>query len=284
MFTLLAAGTGAFWLTIPISVLIVAILGIIVISYRQTIRAYPTGGGSYIVAKENLGTVAGLVAAGALLVDYVLTVSVSVAAGVAALTSAFPEVSGDVRVPLAAALDRRRDGRQPARDPRERHDLRDPDLCLPGLDAGDDRDRDRPLAARRRAPRRRRSCGRRPGRIARPAPVDASLCRRMQRDHRGRGGLERRAGLQAAGSEPRTDNARDHGCARGRDVPWDLLAGRGRRRRAERARDRHLADRASRARLRRRVLRPAALDHGHPGPRRQHLVRRLPATGVAPRA
>jgi amino acid transporter len=103
MFTLLAAGTSAFWLTIPISVLIVAILGIIVVSYRQTIRAYPTGGGSYIVAKENLGTVAGLVAAGALLVDYVLTVSVSVAAGVAAITSAFPQVSGDLRVPLAAA-------------------------------------------------------------------------------------------------------------------------------------------------------------------------------------
>lgn len=103
MFTLLAAGTGAFWLTIPISILIVAILGIIVVSYRQTIRAYPTGGGSYIVAKENLGTIAGLVAAAALLVDYVLTVSVSVAAGVAAITSAFPEVSGDLRVPLAAA-------------------------------------------------------------------------------------------------------------------------------------------------------------------------------------
>ena len=94
MFTLLAAGTTAFWLTIPISVLIVAILGIIVISYRQTIRAYPSGGGSYIVAKENLGTNAGLVAAAALLVDYVLTVSVSVAAGVAAITSAFPELSG----------------------------------------------------------------------------------------------------------------------------------------------------------------------------------------------
>ena len=55
MFTLLAAGTAAFWLTIPISILIVAVLGIIVISYRQTIRAYPNGGGSYIVAQENLG-------------------------------------------------------------------------------------------------------------------------------------------------------------------------------------------------------------------------------------
>jgi len=104
MFTLLAAGTTAFWLTIPISVLIVAILGIIVISYRQTIRAYPSGGGSYIVAKENLGTHAGLVAAAALLVDYVLTVSVSVAAGVAAITSAFPEIPSDLRVPIASLL------------------------------------------------------------------------------------------------------------------------------------------------------------------------------------
>ena len=55
MFTLLAAGTAAFWLTIPISVLIVRSSAIIVVSYRQTIRAYPNGGGSYIVAKENLG-------------------------------------------------------------------------------------------------------------------------------------------------------------------------------------------------------------------------------------
>ena len=103
MFTLLAAGTAAFWLTIPISILIVAVLGIIVVSYRQTIRAYPNGGGSYIVAKENLGQSAGLVAAAALLVDYVLTVSVSVAAEVAAITSAFPGLSSDVRVPVATA-------------------------------------------------------------------------------------------------------------------------------------------------------------------------------------
>ena len=65
MFTLLAAGTGAFWLVMPISILIVAVLAIIVVSYRQTIRAYPNGGGSYIVARENLGQPAGLVAAAA---------------------------------------------------------------------------------------------------------------------------------------------------------------------------------------------------------------------------
>jgi amino acid transporter len=102
LFTLLAAGTAAFSLAMPISVLIVAVLAIIVISYRQTIRAYPDGGGSYIVARENLGTGAGLVAAAALLTDYVLTVSVSVAAGIAALTSAFPGVLDEWRVELAA--------------------------------------------------------------------------------------------------------------------------------------------------------------------------------------
>jgi len=101
MFTLLAAGTGAFWLVMPISALIVGIFLIIVISYRQTIRAYPGGGGSYIVAKENLGTGAGLVAAAALLTDYVLTVSVSVAAGIAAILSAFPGTFDAWRVPLS---------------------------------------------------------------------------------------------------------------------------------------------------------------------------------------
>ena len=67
-------------------------LAIVVTSYQQTIRAYPTGGGSYIVASDNLGPFPGLVAAGALLIDYVLTVAVSIAAGVAALTSIFPDL------------------------------------------------------------------------------------------------------------------------------------------------------------------------------------------------
>jgi amino acid transporter len=73
---------------VPISVVIAIVLGIVAISYRQTIHAYPSGGGAYIVAKENLGVTSGLVAAAALLVDYILTVSVSLSAGVAALTSA----------------------------------------------------------------------------------------------------------------------------------------------------------------------------------------------------
>ncbi|HKS29919.1 MAG TPA: APC family permease [Pyrinomonadaceae bacterium] len=77
----------SFGYVVPISVGIAVLLIIVAASYRQTIHAYPSGGGAYIVAKENLGTTPGLVAAAALLVDYVLTVSVSIAAGVAAITS-----------------------------------------------------------------------------------------------------------------------------------------------------------------------------------------------------
>jgi amino acid transporter len=94
-----AAGVGALAITMPLTVAIVAVLAIVVISYQQTIRAYPSGGGSYIVASDNLGVGPGLVAAAALLTDYVLTVAVSVAAGVAALTSIFPALF-DWRVPI----------------------------------------------------------------------------------------------------------------------------------------------------------------------------------------
>ena len=77
-------------LTIPITFAIIVVLSIVITSYQQTIRAYPKGGGSYIVASDNLGQMPGLIAAGAVLTDYVLTVAVSIAAGVAALTSVFP--------------------------------------------------------------------------------------------------------------------------------------------------------------------------------------------------
>jgi amino acid transporter len=90
MRVLVLAGAGALALTLPITFVIVAVLAIVVTSYQQTIQAYPTGGGSYIVASDNLGPFPGLIAAGALLIDYVLTVAVSIAAGVAALTSIFP--------------------------------------------------------------------------------------------------------------------------------------------------------------------------------------------------
>ncbi len=89
LLVLVAAGTGALTRSIPIALAIGVLLAIVAFSYRQTIRAYPSGGGAYIVARENLGDVAGLSAAAALSVDYILTVSVSVAAGVFAITSAF---------------------------------------------------------------------------------------------------------------------------------------------------------------------------------------------------
>jgi len=88
--TLILAGAGALWLATPIGVVIAILLIVVALSYRQTIHAYPSGGGAYIVAAENIGTDAGLVAGAALLIDYVLTVAVSVVAGVAAITSAFP--------------------------------------------------------------------------------------------------------------------------------------------------------------------------------------------------
>lgn len=103
MRVLVLAGAGAISLTMPVSIAIAVVLAIVVVSYRQTIAAYPNGGGSYIVASDNLGVLPGLVAAAALLTDYVLTVAVSVAAGVLALVSAFPGLS-DHRVVVGLAL------------------------------------------------------------------------------------------------------------------------------------------------------------------------------------
>jgi amino acid transporter len=92
LLVLAAAGVGALTHSIEIAVAIGLLLAIVTFSYRQTIKAYPNGGGAYIVARENLGDAAGLTAAAALAVDYVLTVAVSIAAGVLAIASAFPEL------------------------------------------------------------------------------------------------------------------------------------------------------------------------------------------------
>src|SRR4026209_1297002 len=101
--TLLSAGVGAFVCAVPISLVIAALLAIVAFSYRQTIHAYPTGGGAYIVAKENIGPAAGLIAAASLLVDYTLTVAVSISAGVLAITSAFPNLD-EHRVAMCLAF------------------------------------------------------------------------------------------------------------------------------------------------------------------------------------
>lgn len=88
-----AIGLAAVNYVLPISAVIVGLLVLVGLSYRQTVFAYPNGGGSYTVARENLGVMPGLVAAAALLTDYVLTVAVSISGGVAAITSAYPSLA-----------------------------------------------------------------------------------------------------------------------------------------------------------------------------------------------
>ena len=92
LLVLILAGSVALSYSLPIGIAIALLIAIVVSSYRQTILAYPQGGGAYIVSKDNLGVLPGLIAAAALLIDYVLTVAVSVAAGVAAVTSALPSL------------------------------------------------------------------------------------------------------------------------------------------------------------------------------------------------
>ena len=103
MHVLILAGAGALSLTLPLAALITIMLAIVTVSYRQTIRAYPKGASSYIVASDNLGSTMGVLAAAALLIGYVVTVAVSVSAGVAAMTSLIPELF-DSRVLISAGL------------------------------------------------------------------------------------------------------------------------------------------------------------------------------------
>ncbi|MEU0153456.1 APC family permease [Micromonospora fulviviridis] len=100
---LVLAGTGALGLSLPLAALLVVLMVAVGLSYRQTIPAYPHGAGSYIVAGDNLGRIPGLAAAAGLMLDYVLTVSVSVAAGVHAVTSALPGLA-PVTVPLGVLV------------------------------------------------------------------------------------------------------------------------------------------------------------------------------------
>jgi amino acid transporter len=97
------AGSAALGLSLPIALAIIVLMIAVGVSYRQLIRAYPHGGGSYVVAHENLGELPALITAGGLLIDYVLTVAVSVSAGVAAVTSAVPSLTRDT-VPLGVIV------------------------------------------------------------------------------------------------------------------------------------------------------------------------------------
>jgi len=93
-FALILGGVALLHFTVPVAIAIALLVAIVATSYFQTIHAYPAGGGAYIVAKDNLGTYPGLVAGAALLIDYVLTVAVSISSGIAAITSAFPHLYG----------------------------------------------------------------------------------------------------------------------------------------------------------------------------------------------
>ncbi len=100
---LVVAGSIGLYYAWPIGIAITILLGVLALSYYQTVHAYPSGGGSYTVARENLGALPGLIAAAALLIDYVLTAAVSLTAGVAAIASAFPAL-WPYRVELALVL------------------------------------------------------------------------------------------------------------------------------------------------------------------------------------
>ncbi len=100
---LAAAGVSAFHISIPLAIGICVLLGILIISYEQTIHAYPNGGGSFIVARDNLGAIPAQTAAAALLTDYILTVAVSISSGAAQLVSAFPALD-EYRVWIAVGM------------------------------------------------------------------------------------------------------------------------------------------------------------------------------------
>ena len=154
---LIALGAGGIRYIGPISTLIIVLLLVVYFSYRQTIAAYPHGGGSYTVAKENLGTAAGLLAAAALMLDYVLVVAVGISAGVGALVSALPGLSAVHAAALPGDPGFHHD-RQPARGARVGTGVHGPDVCLHRLAAGGAGDRrrqddrgGRPAGAGRRA-------------------------------------------------------------------------------------------------------------------------------------
>jgi len=100
LFILAAAGTMAFGFVFPIAIAIVILLAIVTLSYEQIIHAYPDGGGAYIVSRDNMGEMPALIAGASLLIDYILTVAVSVSSGVAQIVSAYPELF-ELRVPIS---------------------------------------------------------------------------------------------------------------------------------------------------------------------------------------
>ncbi len=160
---IVAAGAGALAYSVGVSVAIAVLLAVVSLSYRQVCRAYPSGGGAYVVARENLSQLLGLIAAAALLIDYVMTVAVSTASAIEQIQSVIPQVY-DVRIEIAfvsialITIGNLRGLRESGQH------LRDPDLPVRRLGPADDRRRGPPYrdrhggpdASRRTSTRRRR--------------------------------------------------------------------------------------------------------------------------------
>ena len=152
MVVLVGVSIAALSYVLPISIAIAIVLAIVVLSYTQTVRAYETSGGAYVVAKDNLGTLPSLVAAAALLVDYILTVAVSVTAGVLALTSAAPSLEPH-KVGLSLGFVAAPDDRQPSRRPRVGRALRAAHVRVRRGHVPHGRDGHRQVRSTARAPR-----------------------------------------------------------------------------------------------------------------------------------
>ncbi len=215
----------------------------LILSYRQTIKAYPTAGGAYMVTRDNFGLLPAQVAGVALLTDYVLTVSVSVAAGTAALASAFPVFEPWI-LPISIAVRRRDRVRQPARRARVGEALRGPDLLL-HRQHGDParrrrvqgdarRPRPAPTTTRRRpgscpSARRATGCSSGAALARRPARRSRRAARRSPASRRSRTACPRSSKPEWKNAR---DDARDHGLAARRDVPRPVDHGRQDARRA----------------------------------------------------
>ena len=249
LLVLVLAGTVALSYSLPISIAIAILIAIVVSSYRQTIRAYPQGGGAYIVSKDNLGVPAGLVAGAALLIDYVLTVAVSVAAGIAALTSAVPAlfpyrpwlcVVAVVGIAVANLRGIRESGKIFAAPTYLFIGSLGVLIIYGGLGAVFDF---LPEAPYQRHPPGLEGVG--------LLSVLARLRVGLHRAHRGRGRLRRRAGVQAAGGAQRADRADGARRDPDRALPRHHLPGLRLRHRAAARGDGDLAARAPRLRRRR---------------------------------
>ena len=129
---LVVGGAAAFLLSVEVAVAIAILLAVVALSYRQVCRAFPNGGGAYAVARHELTPLLGLVAAAALLIDYVMTVAVSTSSAVEQLISIAPWIN-DFADRARASIDHADHGREPAGPPRVGEHLRRPDLPVPGL-------------------------------------------------------------------------------------------------------------------------------------------------------